>query len=272
MTVYISKKRNIKFNIPVYQPAAKEATVRAMIVLSLLAVALAVFCLVGFSRHERVYIEAGQALDAAEITGDESAYFGDDFDPDCVRVAGVHYFTVVSGGKEMTVRLKVTDTKAPEVAVKNVYTAVGGTVPKPEDFIVSVNEAGELKGEYVTPFPRIKAMGTYSAQIRFTDTAGNQTPVYAVNMTIVSDSVPPEIKVISEAEVFLGETVDYNKYVKITDNCSGAITVEVDDSEVHLSETGKYSVYFKATDAVGNVSERVKLTVKVTEPLTVDPE
>ena len=272
MIVYIGKKRKIKFNIPVYQPAAKEATVRVMLVLSMLAVLLAVICSIGFFKHKRVYIEAGQALTAAEIVGDEGACFGEDFDPDCVRMAGVHYFTIISGGKEISVRLKVNDTKAPEVVVKNVYTAVGGTIPIPEDFIVSVNEAGEFKGEYVQAFPRIKAMGTYSAQIRFTDLAGNQTPVYTVNMTIVSDSISPEIKVLSVAETVVGEAVDYNKYVKITDNCSGKIAVEIDDSEVDFSEAGTYGVYFKATDAVGNVSERVKLTVKVTEPVLSDAE
>ena len=272
MTVVISKKHNIKFNIPVYRNAAEEVTRRVILVLSLLAIVLSVVCEIGFFRHKRVYIEAGEMLTAADISGNENAYFGEDFDPNCVNLAGVHYFTVVSDGKEISVRLKVNDTKAPDVVVQNVCTAVGGTVPIPEDFIVSANEAGEFKGEYVKALPRIKAMGTYTAQIRFTDAAGNQTPVYVVSVTIVSDSVPPEIKVLSAAETVVGESIDYNKYVKITDNCTGKLSVEIDDSEVDLETPGKYPVYFKATDAVGNVSERVKLTVHVREQILVEAE
>ena len=272
MTVIISKKHNIKFNIPVDRDAAEEVTIRVIIILSVIAAALAIICPIGYFKHERVYIEAGESISAADIAQDENAYFGDDFDPECVNIAGVHYFTVISGDKELSVRLKVTDTKAPEVVVKNVYTAVGGTIPIPEDFLVSVNEAGSFKGEYVKAFPKIKAMGTYSAQIQFTDAAGNKTPVYVVSVTIVSDSVPPEIKVLGEADTVVGEPIDYNKYVEITDNCTGKLVVDVDDSAVDLSTPGKYAVYFRATDAVGNVSERVKLTVVVREKILLDAQ
>ena len=272
MTVIISKKHNIKFNIPVYRDAAEEVTVRVIIILSVIAAALAIICPIFYFKHERIYIEAGEMISAAEIARDENAYFGDDFDPQCVNVAGVHYFTVISEGQEIDVRLKVTDTKAPEVVVRNVYTAVGGTIPTPEDFLVSVNEAGSFKGEYVKAFPKIKAMGTYSAQIRFTDAVGNQSPIYVVSVTIISDRVPPEIKVLGEADTVVGEPADYYQFVKITDNCTGKLAVDVDDSEVDLSTPGKYAVYFRATDAVGNVSERVKLTVVVRERILLDAE
>lgn len=263
MTVFINKKRGLKFNIP----GEKDKVIRLMgiiiAVLLAISVILAIFCAVTFFQTKHITIEAGQALSAADIANNKAAVFGDGFDPDCVNHAGVYRFTVISKGEEIDVRLTVKDTKAPKVTVKNVYSAVGGTFPTPEEFIDTVYEPDSYTGEYVKNFPEIKAMGTYSAQVRFTDASGNKTEIFDVKMTIVVDTEAPVLEVRSDLVTYVGEAVSYRQNIHATDNCTGEITLTVDDSEVDLSAAGEYTAYVYATDSVGNRSETVKVTVHV---------
>ena len=109
MTVFINKKRGLKFNIP----GEKNKVIRftGIIIAMLLAVSviLAIFCALRFFEAKHITIEAGQALRASDIVNNEAAVFGDGFDPDCVNHAGVYRFTVISRGEEISVRLKVKD-------------------------------------------------------------------------------------------------------------------------------------------------------------------
>ena len=271
MTVFINKKRGLKFNIPGEKDKVIKTTGIIVAVLLAVSVILAIFCALRFFEAKHITIEAGQALRASDIVNNEAAVFGDGFDPDCVNHAGVYRFTVISRGEEISVRLKVKDTKAPRVTVKNVCTAVGGTIPTPDEFIDTVYEPDSYVGEYVTKFPEIKAMGTYSAQVRFVDASGNKTEVFDVQMTIVVDTEAPKIEVSSDLVTYVGEAVSYKQNVKVTDNCTGAITLKVDDSAVDLSAAGEYTAYVYALDAVGNRSESVAVTVHVySEAITAE--
>ena len=268
MTVYISKKRNIKFIIPIYRETAEAVLIRVILVLSAISLILAIVCPIMFFSTKRITVEAGSTITAAEIVGKDYAFFGDDFDPDCLKVEGIYHFTITYGHRSVPVRLKVIDTKPPEVKVKDVLCAVGAHLPEPEDFVESVSEAGKYFGEYVKGFPEIKAMGTYSAQIRFTDEIGNQTPIYEVKMTVISDTVAPHVEVISGVTVLAGEPADYTDCLKVTDNCVGKISVNIDSREVDATTPGTYFAYATATDAVGNVSEKVRISVTVVEAIT----
>ena len=83
-------------------------------------------------------IEAGQSITPADLTGDENAAFGADFDPDCVNHAGKYTFSVISGDKTTKIKLTVKDTVAPTMQVKQVYWAVGTEVPDPKYFVASL--------------------------------------------------------------------------------------------------------------------------------------
>lgn len=263
MTVFINKKHGLKFNIAGERDKVVRFTCVLITALLVISIILAIFCFVLFFQTKRITVEAGQALSAADIAKNEAAVFGDDFDPDCLNRAGVYRFTVISKGEEIEVRLTVKDTKAPKVTVKDVCTAVGGTIPNPEEFIDTVYEPDSYTGEYVKKFSEIKAMGTYSARIRFTDASGNKTEIFDVNMTIIVDTEAPVLEVKSDIVTYVGEAVSYKQNINVKDNCTGETTLTVDDSEVDLSEAGEYEAYVYATDAVGNRSDKVKVTVHV---------
>lgn len=263
MTVFINKKHGLKFNIAGERDKVVRSTCVLITALLVISIILAIFCFVLFFQTKHVTIEAGQALSAADIAKNEAAVFGDDFDPDCVNHAGVYHFTVLSMGEEIDVRLAVKDTKAPKVTVKDVCTAVGGTIPDPTEFIDTVYEPDSYVGEYVKKFSEIKSMGTYSAKIRFTDASGNKTEIFDVNMTIMVDTEAPVLEVKSDIVTYVGEAISYKQNTSVKDNCTGEITLTVDDSEVDLSEAGEYEAYVYATDAVGNRSDKVKVTVHV---------
>ena len=274
MTIFINKKRGIKINSPVYRPNAETFMTRMIITLSAITVLLAVVCPIIFSQTKRIKIEVGTAIDAAEIMKDEKAYFGDDFDPDCVNHPGVYSFTVISGDKEKNIRLTVVDTKAPDVKTKDIKWPVGAPrAPKAEDFIDSVYEPNAFSGSFERPFAEFKSMGIYDAAVRFEDSAGNQTSVFEVKLSLVSDSESPKIELAKKKiEVRVGITAEslkaaVSEIVKISDNCAGELTLDIDDSAVNYGEVGEYSVYLVAKDLVGNRSERVSVTVNMLDSL-----
>lgn len=265
MTIYINKKKGIGFSIPVEKESAERVLRCVIAVFVALSVILGVACLIFALNYRWVTIEAGEELDISRIVKDESAAFGEDFDPDCVNHAGTHYFDVITEKKIHKVCLCVRDTKAPEVTVKDIQCAVGGNLPTPKDFIATIYEPDDFTGEYVTALPEIKAMGTYSAEVRFTDASGNRTKVFAVNATIVVDTEPPQITLPEQVDVTVGGELICD--VILSDNCIGELSYTVNDSEVDLTKAGRYQAYVTATDAVGNQSAPVTVTVNVTEPL-----
>ena len=266
MVLYLNKKRTLKLRIPV---VFKEDLVRVLeyILVGLCVGALILGCIAipAFVKIKHVTLEAGETLSAMEISGDENAYFVG-FDASWTSRPGVYYFKMMSDGKERDVRLKVVDTKAPEVKIENIEWAIGGGNPTPEDFIKSVYEPTDFTGEFVIPFPEIDRMGEYSAEIRFTDTSGNKTDVFEVKMHLVSDNVGPEIELLTKkVRIIIGEKADYLQFVKVSDNCAGKIDVEIDDSGVDYSAEGIYTVIITATDRIGNMTKK-ELKVAIEMP------
>lgn len=198
-------------------------------------------------------VEAGTVLTAQGLTGDPDAVFGSDFDPDCVNHQGTYTFTVVSGGKEQKIRLKVRDTVAP-VGVVNArtYFAVGATLPDPVECFASVNEADSYTAEYIKKPEHIDSLGDYAVQVRLTDAAGNRSPVYDAVLTLIYDKEPPQIHGAQDLVIYTGEAAAYEKNIRLTDNCAGKIRLTVDSSKVNNTVPGTYPVVYTATDAAGN--------------------
>ena len=271
MTLFISKKAGIKFNIRVYYAVMKEIVIKVIIGLSILAMLLLAVCLVLEFQYTRYYSEAGSQIEAEDIFG-EGARFGNDFDPDCLNHAGVHYFTVVKDGKERTVRLRVFDTKAPVVKVKNVKIALTGDNPRPEDFIESIIEADDYYGEYVSIPEDTRNIGTYSAKIRFVDASGNKSEIFEVQFRRDKDDDYPTVEVVSPIEVEIGGSVDYSSFVTVKDGFVGELSFEVDEASLDTSRVGEYTVYVTGIDAVGKKSERVPVKIRVVEPIDTEEE
>ena len=282
MIIKISKK--IKFYVPIEQEQLLKIMKYVIISLSVVALILGVFCGVLYFSTDRLTVEAGTNITAAHFTGNESSYFGKDFDPDCLKRPGTYYFTVITDGKQEEVCLKVVDTKAPVVTVKEIEWPHGAKTraPMPEDFIDSVVEAGELTGEFIEALPEFSEKSSvYKAKIRFTDSAGNKTQIFEVTLKLVLDSEKPKIKVLVDTfEIKVGSISEesgsdlsvYRELVKVTDNCAGDIRLDIDDGDVDYSTPGEYTVKFTASDMIGNESDKVSITVKIVEELTEDTE
>ena len=271
MVIKITEK--LKFYIPVEQAKARKAAVATVATLGALALIIGVVCAVLFFQVDRLTVEAGSAVTAEMLTGDPNAYFGEDFDPECVRAAGVYYFTVYFGGGAKQVCLKVVDTKAPDVVVKHIKWPVGcKKVPVAEDFIDSVVEAGDFSGYFVEELPEFKNMGEYRAKVRFEDASGNKTQVLDVYLELVVDNEAPKVELLTgKMTVALGydpataEKSIYEGIATVKDNCAGGTRFEVDDSGVNYNKKGRYTAYVYGYDMIGNQSEKVALTVDVEE-------
>lgn len=281
MIIKISKK--IKFYVPIEQEQLLKIMKYVIISLSAVALILGIICGILYFRTGRMTVEAGAKLSAADITGNESSRFGDDFDADCLNRPGVYYFTVITDGKEQEVCITVVDTKAPAVTVKDINWPQGykGRAPKPEDFIDSVYEPDGFVGEFVESLPEFtKDTGEYRAKIRFKDNSENKTKVFDVVLHLELDSEKPKIELLQDATVLLLLSSDpteterddeiYRSLVKITDNCAGDLKLDIDDSGVDYTSVGRYTVYLTATDMMGNKSEKLSVTVEIVEELPYD--
>ncbi len=269
MTVYISKKAGIKFNIRVYYTTAIKFMIGVIISLALIAIGVGIAIIALESQFTRVNIEAGERITAEDIMG-EGARFGEDYDPDCVNHAGAYYFTVYTNTGAVTVRLSVKDTKAPEIVVKDIYFAVGGEMPSPMDFIESVYEPDKFTGEFLTELPKITNPGVHEVQVRFTDASGNKTEIFNVKMTQIYDNKAPEVEVSPLIVCEVGGTIEYTPYVSLSDNCIGELSFTADESELLLTEVGEYTVYITGIDAIGNKSERIAVIVNVVDAFDKD--
>jgi len=268
MRVYVSRKLNIKFHIPGDREQVRAVLLWIITVLTVAALALGSVCAVMYFSVRRFTVEAGQISSAAELTGDESAYFDERFDLNNLNVPGVYYVDIYTDSGSFEARLQIEDKKAPMVSVKDIQCAVNGDLPIPEDFIDTVFESGSFKGEYITPLPEIKAMGTYSAQIRFTDQWGNKTEIFDVRVSIVVDNEPPQISAPLIIETEIGQSIDYEACIVLSDNCIGKLRYTVDESLVDYSAVGTYDVVITAFDAVNNRIEKA-VKVRVVEPVEV---
>ena len=261
MTIYITKKLN--FTVKADRDKVMTCLTYVAIILTALAIILAATAAVLYFSTPRLTVEAGESISPSDFVRWENASFGDDYDPDCIHRSGVYYFTVVAGDKETEVRLRVKDTKPPEIEVKDILCGMGTALPLPEDFIASAEEASAFKGVYVEELPEIKRPGTYSAKVRFTDEWGNKTEIYSVKVTVLSDTQPPKVEILGEAIFTIGdEKPDYSQLASASDNCIGNITLKFDDGEVNYEKKGSYKVKVTATDASGNKgSASIKVTV-----------
>ena len=270
MTVYISRRAKIKFNIRVYYEDARNFLLLIISFLSIAATGLFIACMVLYSGHTHISIEAGERIFAEDYFG-VGARFGEDYDPNCIYNEGVYYFTALIDGKEESVRLSVKDTKAPRVTVRDIYIALARDgdgnlfLPTPEDFIESIDEAGDYMGEFLTDFPDMKRPGEYKMQVRYADSSGNKTEVFDVKMIQIYDNEPPVLDVSPLIIVPVGGAIEYKPYVILTDNCVGKLSFEADESGLDLGKVGEYKVYITGTDQAGNKSERAEVTVNVVE-------
>ena len=150
-----------------------------------------------------------------------------------------------------TAELVIVDTVAPEGEVHDI-TCTLGEKPKPEDFIVSINDITEVEVRYVLQ-PDFKKEGDRSVSLVLEDRGGNQT-ILKANLSIYDENNTPVIKGAKNLHVFTGESVSYRSGVSVVSKVEPAPTLEIDNSAVNLDQQGSYPVTYSATDKYGRSS------------------
>ena len=70
----------------------------------------------------------------------------------------------------------------------------------------------------------------------------------------------------NDAEIYIGEEIDYKTLVSVIDELDSDPQITVDDSKVDIDTAGVYPVIFTAKDSSGNIAElTINLTVKVND-------
>jgi hypothetical protein len=163
---------------------------------------------------------------------------------------GTYSIDISGAHRSYIVKLKIVDTTAPVGEVRNLCVGVGAPIPEPKDFFVSVKESALWTAEFRENYI-FSAKGEYSLAVTLSDEYGNKAD-YDVKLTIINDTTPPTISGPEDISLYVGDTVSYKKDFSVSDNCFGAVALDVDASGVDVTKAGTYTVVYTATDAAGN--------------------
>ena len=226
-------------------------------VLAVLSLCLAaVLPMTGCAKKITYTIEAGSDLPSPyRLVGADGAAYVAGFDETCVNRPGTYTIPMTDAeGRKYNLKLTVRDRKAPVVTPKHVYYAKGVSTPDALDFIGSIVEADEYTAYFECDLPDMDQIGDYDIVFRVEDASGNKTKELHSILTVIEDTTPPVFKTVPELSAYVGEAIAYRKGLVVTDNCGGAVDIQVDASAVDPNTPGDYTVSFTATDESGNVS------------------
>ena len=105
---------------------------------------------------------------------------------------------------------------------------------------------------------------TYSV----TDSYGNTITVKRKVTVVYTDTVPPVLFGVNDAEVFIGDP-NFTPMINVSaeDNIDGDVTANITyTGEVNLWEEGEYQIAYQVSDEAGNVAEKTRtITVSLGE-------
>ncbi len=140
----------------------------------------------------------------------------------------------------------------PERPAKDLVWAIGTELPTAEDFFDPLAEEESVGFVQKEPFAALTA-GENEVELWIKSQKGGKKKTKA-KLTLIHDTVPPTIEGAGKIIAYIGEGISYRAGITLTDNCGGAISLEVDSSQVDLSREGEYPITYLAIDAAGNRS------------------
>ena len=164
---------------------------------------------------------------------------------------GEYPVTVVHEGYSFQRILTVKDTVAPVGKSCNCIFFLEPE-PKPEDFLVSVQDVTDVTVSFVKA-PDLTVAGDQEIFLVLTDTSGNTTELKAV-LTVILDTQPPEISGVQDMIFYQGDTVAYRSGITVTDDMDPEPILTIDSDAVDLSTPGTYTLVYTASDASGNTA------------------
>ena len=242
--------------------------VLVVLLVAAIAIATPVFLdILGGSRETlTLTVEAGQPLPeaAAFLPGSTGeAQYTADTSAERMDVPGQYQLTLKSENKEYDAVLVVRDTVKP-IATAVAQTVSGGSEIKAESFVKEIHDATAVTVSFETA-PDTAAPGQQQVVILLTDLGSNVARL-ETTLTVVVDTVAPEITGVKDLTAYVGDSVAYRAGVSATDDTDASVQLQIDSAAVDLSTPGVYKVIYSATDAAGNTAS-VEATVTVKEKL-----
>ena len=213
--------------------------------------------------HESITVEAGSILPDARafLVEDDGKTEISYVTVPAADEPGSCEVILLCNGKECKAHILVEDTVCPTGATQPL-AAYPNAMPKPEDFIVSLQDATDVTVRFAAE-PDKTRDGEQEITLILKDLAGNETRLSAV-LTLIIDNDAPVLDGVGNKIVYIGDTVAYRAGVTVTDNIDEAPKLTIDSSAVNLTVPGVYDVVYSAADKAGNITSRT-ITVTVLE-------
>ncbi len=227
----------------------------------------------GCARRITYTLQAGGELpNPYRLVGAEGAAYVAGFDETCVNRPGEYTIPMTDAeGRKYRLELTVVDRRAPVVTTKHVYYPRGYEHADALDFINTIEEPDIYTARFVSDLPDMDRIGDYDVTIIVEDASGNQTKELHSLLTVIEDTEAPTFVTVPELSAYVGEGIAYQKGLVVTDNCSGALDIQVDREDVDVNTVGDYEVRYSATDASGNTSW-AKTTLHIYENQVTEEE
>lgn len=174
---------------------------------------------------------------------------------------GTYDIRLHARAQDLPVRVSVTDSKAPEMVLKEVKTDMFTEV-KPEDFISSIKDAQGYTLKFSKDSELNKA-GKTKITIIATDDDKNESRA-STTLHRIDDTVSPIIKGVENSyEIIMGTKLN-TENIRATDDLDLNPSLKIDTTGIDTSTEGEYELRVEAKDKSGNVSSMVR-PVKVIE-------
>ncbi|WP_270458865.1 polysaccharide deacetylase family protein [Faecalitalea cylindroides] len=173
---------------------------------------------------------------------------------------GVYSLTYQYKDRKKTIKVKVIDSKAPILEVKNVKTDLQEHIT-PELFVKNIKDSSKVTLSFEN-VPELKKKGKQKLNILAKDIYGNSTTKKVI-LERLEDKTPPEIKNKKAIQVLQGSMEDFASKIRVKDDLDANPQLELDTSQVDTFSPGIYSIHVKATDRSNNIVDQdVKVEVK----------
>lgn len=166
-----------------------------------------------------------------------------------LNTVGVYDVTVQLNNSTFSSSISVVDTTPPTAVLRGVSIYLGQTA-EATDFITHAHDYSGFSIDFEAS-PDFETLGEQSISIILEDVFNN-TAIFSSTLTIMRDTIPPEIRGVRDQTVFVGGNIMYRDGVTAWDNADGYIDFEIDNSAVNLNAVGRYSVIYTAVDSSGN--------------------
>lgn len=173
---------------------------------------------------------------------------------------GEHEIKINYRDQKYPVTLEIVDTTKPVATINSPVYRLGYDYIEMSDFVTKIEDASETKSSFISE-PILEKPGEFTTKIIVEDSAQNKSE-YEASYKVVEDTEGPVIQA-RNLEYYVGDNLNLNNQIKVTDNYDKNPTVTIDNSKINRTNAGTYPVSIQAKDKVGNTSSKtINITLK----------